>query len=672
MALWLLAGQVLAADQERIERTITALATHGPRMAGYPGDGFAADLIERELVKAGVTGVVRESFVVAVPMERGAALEILGQEQEIPLASLWPNLVRTSTTGPEGIEGVLVYGGESEYASFDGMEVAGCVVLMEFNTWNNWQNAAALGARAIVFIAPEETTVFEARQKWHWAPLDVPRFWLERPLGLELRARLQQEALQVRVRARMDWEEHTSWNIWGVVPGVDPQLGKELWAVQAYYDGLSVVPGLNPAAESAAGIAALLELAHDLKEHPPGRSVALIATGGHFLGQAGIKAFLNRHARQKKPFRERMPKKFVADSLDTQRLVEELGERGLTPDSLGIHLKKDRASGLLELDSVELDTLVARLKLKRLEADSLAIPLQPDELEIEFFIALDLSSQSDQLGVWHNTRNAAYRRFFVPVGRSFTQHAEKAAQALGRASSRALANGISPIKGLSWDSYVSQDVVIPDGALAQSAGLMAVSLMTVNDARLSLDTPLDRPERVAFDHIHQQSELLNRLLHGVLSDADFFGPDGEALRQAHDKNITDILVDIRGGLRLLPRKSTTPDQGVAHGVVALEPPFNNKPWRPWIFVADEEGNYRARGLVPGSHRVQGFVLDERSGAVVYATDRGERAQAFGLVEQSLSKAETEWTTVVFPAAATENTIASIPASCSPWGATAAS
>ena len=76
----------------------------------------------------------------------------------VPLLSLWPNLVRTNTTGQEGISGNLFYGGHGEHSDFDGHEMWGAVVMLEFNSWKNWKNAAALGAAAIIFIEPGETT----------------------------------------------------------------------------------------------------------------------------------------------------------------------------------------------------------------------------------------------------------------------------------------------------------------------------------------------------------------------------------------------------------------------------------------------------------------------------------------------------------------------------------
>ena len=68
----------------------------------------------------------------------------------VQVSMLWPNGVRTPTLLP--LTAPLIYGGAGEYADFDGKALAGRVVLMEFASWHHWRRAAALGARASVFI----------------------------------------------------------------------------------------------------------------------------------------------------------------------------------------------------------------------------------------------------------------------------------------------------------------------------------------------------------------------------------------------------------------------------------------------------------------------------------------------------------------------------------------
>ncbi len=648
--------QETAADDAfgRIAHTIRQLSSHGSRIAGYPGDRFAADFVERELRAAGVREVQREPYDIVVPMDHGASMELLdesgGVVETIPLQSMWPNLVRTNTLGPEGRRGHLFYGGAGEHADFNGHVMDGAVVLMEYNTWTNWKNAAALGAGAIVFVEPEETTNFESRTKWSWTPVDVPRFWLGRQAALGLRQRLGDGELPVRLRARMDFESHTTWAIWGRVPGVDPELSEELVAVHAYYDGLSVVPSDAPAAEAACGVAALLELARHLRDHPPARSMVLVATGSHFQGDQGLFQFLDRHARRLPLFRNRMPKRFVADSLKVDKLVRQTAALGIPLDTLGVRLGDSGGGPVLE--SVDLERLGAQLKRRRIKPDSLGIRLEPDSLDIDLFLALDLSSQSDQVGLVHSARISAHRRFFVSLGRSFSRHAAGAAAALGR-EPHGLVNLVSPIKGLSWDSYLDDDVFIEDGRIARDVGLVTLNLVTTTDRRAVLDSPLDRPDRVDFGNVQRQSEMINQVLTRALADPGLFGSEWEKLRPAHDRNLPDRRVAIEGRLRLLPRRSATPEDPVPHGTVVILHDYYGDMWRPWIALADEAGNYTVKGLSKGKVGVRGFLLDKETGEVTFATDHGERAQKIGAWEQGLTKAETVWTTILFEAESVE-------------------
>ncbi|MFP6589014.1 MAG: hypothetical protein VCE12_00680, partial [Candidatus Latescibacterota bacterium] len=117
-------GYVDPAAFDRISATVRELSSHGSRLPGYPGDRYAADFVERELRAAGVEGVTREPYDLVVPIDKGASMEILDGDapRSVPLLSLWPNLVRTNTTGQEGISGNLFYGGHGEHSDFDGHE----------------------------------------------------------------------------------------------------------------------------------------------------------------------------------------------------------------------------------------------------------------------------------------------------------------------------------------------------------------------------------------------------------------------------------------------------------------------------------------------------------------------------------------------------------------------
>ena len=108
--------------------------------------------------------------------------------------------------------GRLIYGGDGTFASFDGHDLDGAIVLMEFNSWNNWINAGMLGAKQVVFIEPDSTLTAEAEQKFLQVPNSVERFWIGKKAGRKLQMELQEKGeLSVTLEAQMIWEKH--WNL---------------------------------------------------------------------------------------------------------------------------------------------------------------------------------------------------------------------------------------------------------------------------------------------------------------------------------------------------------------------------------------------------------------------------------------------------------------------------
>ena len=191
----------------RLRATVELLASQGSRISGYPGADRAAEYVFEQFAQSDLQQVVRQEFPVTVPIDRGAQLQLVESGEQLSLFCLWPNQVRTPTLPPEGLRAQMIYGGLGTYREFDGHELLGQVVLMEFNSRNHWLRAASLGARAIVFIEPEETTWNQATDKFSTVPLDIPRFWINRQEGLALRRRLANGELEVQLTGRMDWEQ---------------------------------------------------------------------------------------------------------------------------------------------------------------------------------------------------------------------------------------------------------------------------------------------------------------------------------------------------------------------------------------------------------------------------------------------------------------------------------
>jgi hypothetical protein len=254
-------------DDKAISETIRTLSSQGSRVVGYPGEIAAAQYIEGQFKTLfGADKVQSEVFTASVPMDEGATLETGGKSYKI--FGMWPNLVRTSQTPPEGLNGPLVYGGNGKLSALNGKQIEGAIVLLDFNCTNEWLNAARLGAKAIIFIEPSQTIRGEAEAKFISVPLATPRFYIQKSDAATLLALSTGRAsVTAKVACKMPWKRVQAKNFLGILPGrsTDPKIAKQIIVVQAYYDGMSVVPALSPSAESAAGIAGLLQTAKNAR-----------------------------------------------------------------------------------------------------------------------------------------------------------------------------------------------------------------------------------------------------------------------------------------------------------------------------------------------------------------------------------------------------------------------
>jgi hypothetical protein len=289
-------------QQDRMERFVKQLASFGSRVTGYPGCNRAAGLIEQTFREIGLE-VTKETFSVLVPMPKydsqGRAGTItVPSGKQYGILPLWPNLVQMPKTPPEGLSGKLIYAGKGALQSFNGQDVIGSIVMLDFDSGREWFNAPLLGAKAVLFIEPRETIRGEAEQKFLSMPVNMPRFWVPKATAdLLLGMVAQQSDVKINLKCDVDWKKVTGENILGHLKGTDPRLSKQQVVLQAYYDSMSIAPDLAPGAENACSIAALMELARAFKANPPKRSVTFLANAGHFEAMAGEKAFIARRMR---------------------------------------------------------------------------------------------------------------------------------------------------------------------------------------------------------------------------------------------------------------------------------------------------------------------------------------------------------------------------------------
>ena len=327
------------------------------RVPGYPGNKAAADYIEARFRSLGLRKIKREAYSVTVPAEEFFTLEYRGRK--IKVSALWPNHVRTSTLPPEGITGQLIYGGDGSLANYSGADLKGAVVLLDFNCGFRWLDAGLLGARAVIFIAPEDTTFFESRRKFLGMPLDLPRFYVTRSeadfllSGLARNRNVKTAGPEpAKLSGRQDWRSVPAENILGYISGTDPKLKDDIICLSAYYDSISVIPALAPGADQASSIAGLLDLAAYFSQNPPKRTILFLANGSHFQTLRGMGDFVTRHYRKERTF--------------------------LTRDLEPINLK--------------------------------------------LLIGLELSSHSDLLATYHNSLDLYAQRYFAPFAKKFLEY----------------------------------------------------------------------------------------------------------------------------------------------------------------------------------------------------------------------------------------------------------
>ena len=667
------------APEQRVRQDMGFFAGLGSRVAGYPGAEKAAHYIHQEFRETGLDKITLHEYDISIPLEREAGqLRLVDQGLAIPIHGVWPNLVRTSTLSEDGLQGMLIDAGGGDFADVDGQEVEGAVVLMDFNSGDNWLNAAYLGAVAAVFIEPDSTVYLEGEKKFLTMPVDLPRFWVSKEDGLQLRRTLAQAGPQaVDMDYQMKWERRPAWNIMGTIPGYDPLLKKDVVVLEAYYDAMSVIPALAPGGEQAASITGLLELARYFRQHPPARTIVFLATSAHHLGLRGVDDFIQRYLRDEDPFIELMLVRRVVEAALVQGIIaqdginykigrqkfqgkealvrgvaEEVGllasavvdaalEEGLIPSEGGqLQLGDDTFDDRAELVEEVEDDDDLRQALYRTWVDP-----KVDSLDVKLFISLDLSTQTDELGVWNSNTSFYYKRYFAPFGKNFMGYARQISQELGYVRRDVLVNGISPEGGMSWQTFVPGEISV-NSELVLSTGTPALAFVTVNDARFLVDTPLDLASKVNHANLAKQVRALAGMFHMAFEDPELF-PDFKM-------RLRDTLRSLRGRTMVFPRRSIIPDlpRTGAVGVLRNGKKKSYKGVRGEYYeVVDETGTYYINRIRVNSVQLEGYYFDPGTGKITYAPDRGVQGDKIFTMKISMDWRDKEWMVVLFPCVA---------------------
>ncbi|MEM2027233.1 MAG: ABC transporter permease [Candidatus Bathyarchaeia archaeon] len=292
---------------ENIKSHVRVFSQMKSRVTGYPGFYDAADYIKSKLVEYNINVEIHR-YVVAVPLDAESYIEFGGKI--IKAGALWPNGIQTSATPTHGIKGRAVYVGRGRLEDFNGYNVNGSIVIMDFNSGDNWLNAARLGAKAVIFIESPYSNFFESKQKFLNAPLYFPRLYVNQGDGIELLDYVNNNPdAEVKIMSRVEWKNVEGINILGIINGSAVNSGSII--ISSHFDSLSVVPSVSPAAHEAISPAFLLELARYFSENKPRISICILFLSGHWQALAGIREFIEDYFFNSTNFERIKPTLFI-------------------------------------------------------------------------------------------------------------------------------------------------------------------------------------------------------------------------------------------------------------------------------------------------------------------------------------------------------------------------
>ncbi|MBR4749539.1 MAG: M28 family peptidase [Abditibacteriota bacterium] len=452
-----------AVSTDNLQKTVTDMSGFSSsRVTGYPGCDMAADYIIKAFKDAGLKGFTSDEvevhpFKVTVPIEHESKL-VVGDET-IKIYALWPNLARTSQVDKNGIDVHLIDGGNSLAVSFDGKKVKDSATVLNFNIGTNWLNASRLGSKAILFREPDgQISRGEAEAKFSNIPINIPRFWLPKESAERVDQLMAQGNDKARIYCDMSWDKVEGKNIVGVIPGTDPELKDEWVVINAYYDGISVVPGIAPSAESSTGIAAMLEMVRIFSqpEFAPKRSIMFVALSGHFETLSGMRNFIHQQIDS-----------YVRPSM-AERALHKIG------------LKKGELN---------------------------------DPPKFYMWAGLDLNSQTPGVGLFYKAyfydNKEDIQKFVSPIGTTARETAERLANIYDYKTnfSEHYADAINPVGGKTWRGLIPSRFAF-DQEVITGASQRGLTFATVNDNRRLVDTPFDTPDRVNYGNIKTQMEMI--------------------------------------------------------------------------------------------------------------------------------------------------------------------
>ncbi len=294
-----------SADEAQFKADLDALTAASHRLAGTPEGRAAGDHILERLNEIGVDQTLELEF----PMWQTAVerCELVIDGRSVKLHPLRPNLLANPVTPVGGVAAPMLYVGSGKIEDISqalaqhrdvlggATSVEGMILVFDYDNFNHWETAFALGAAAVVFLGDETATNPEPLHTG--APANQLRLYAPAgPDGKVNGVDLRRPRAEVELFSTVRWERAVGRNLIGLIRGTEPSFGTqqsqpELLVLAAAYDSFGNVPEVSPGARAAANVAALLETAALITADPPKRDVLLLFLDNQARGHQGAREF---------------------------------------------------------------------------------------------------------------------------------------------------------------------------------------------------------------------------------------------------------------------------------------------------------------------------------------------------------------------------------------------
>ena len=284
------------ADEASFKADLETLTQNSHRLAGTPEGRAAGTHIIERLGEAGVDQVLTLEFPIWQTVVERAEMSIDGAT--LPLIPLKPSLFAAVNTPDEGLTGPMIYVGQGRLGDYGDRPAQGAIVALDYDSFDNWETAFSLGAKAVVFLDDGTTTNAEPLQAG--IPADLVRLYarIDPATGLAeggVDLRRDREAVTVHSRAR--WERTVGRDVLGIIRGTDPAFASrsgnlpEVAVLSASYNSYGNIPHLSPGARQAANVAGLLDTAGLIAATPPRRDTIVLFPGNDPRAHQGTRVF---------------------------------------------------------------------------------------------------------------------------------------------------------------------------------------------------------------------------------------------------------------------------------------------------------------------------------------------------------------------------------------------